>query len=183
MNLLFKPDVKKKSVVCVAVILLLMIGMTIQNNVTTAQASPDDGAAIRFNDKFLDAYITDSGKAWVVGHLGKIIYSDNFGKDWKVQNSGTAKGLFGVYFVSGTKGWIVGELGTILHTEDGGETWSPQVSGTGEQHLMMVEFLDENTGWAVGTRGYMIRTEDGGKNWRRLPFDDDVTILALEMLR
>ena len=56
----------------------ILTGMMIHNMMSVHAASSPDTSAIQFNDRFLDVYMTESGKAWAVGHSGKIIYSDNF---------------------------------------------------------------------------------------------------------
>jgi photosystem II stability/assembly factor-like uncharacterized protein len=160
--------------VFITLISLLMIAITTFSGVMTSEANGAE-SAIRFNDKLLDVHMLESGKAWAVGHVGFIVSSDNFGKDWKVLKSPTPRSLFSVFFVSDTTGWICGELGTLYKTEDGGETWEKEDSGTAEQHLMIIKFINENKGWAVGTRGMVITTDDGGKSWARMPFSEDVT--------
>ena len=72
-------------------------------------------------DKLFDVFLGKAGKAWSVGYGGKIIHSDDCGRNWTRQESGTGKPLFSVFFTDLQKGWIVGELGTILHTTDGGK--------------------------------------------------------------
>ena len=188
MNRLIRKRVMKKFLAGFTVVFLVLLGMTIFNGVMISQAAEKEDevcevpSAIRFTDKFLDACMTESGKVWVVGHVGTIVYSDNFGKDWKKLNSPTERSIFGVDFVTPTMGWICGEVGTLYKTEDGGETWQIQNSGTMENHLLLVRFYDENIGYAMGARGYIVRTDDSGKTWKRLPFDEDLAINDIHIL-
>lgn len=67
-----------------------------------------------------------SGKSvWVAGRPGTIVlYSDNEGRSWKVQRTGTSATVLGMHFVDGKTGWAVGERGTVLLTKDAGLTWT-----------------------------------------------------------
>jgi photosystem II stability/assembly factor-like uncharacterized protein len=55
-----------------------------------------------------------------VGHGGIILHTQNGGRDWEPQNSGTDKDLTSIAFVTPQSGWVLGTDATILHTEDGG---------------------------------------------------------------
>ena len=131
--------------------------------------------ALHYYDKLLDVHMLDTGDAWAVGHVGKLIYSDNFGKDWVSLDAKTVKGLFSVFFVTPEKGWITGEAGLILYTEDGGKTWTTQGEGVTDQPLLKSFFLNESKGWAVGSFGTVLTTNDGGANWRKTAFSKDMS--------
>lgn len=75
---------------------------------------------------------------WVVGKPGTIIFhSPDQGATWKMQKSGQALPLHGVYFLDQLHGWAVGELGTIVATVDGGNTWKTQRQ-TGKRAALML---------------------------------------------
>ena len=106
----------------------------------------------------------DADSGWAVGDKGTILATNDGGKDWQAQVSGTDKELHGVYFADARNGWAVGDGGTILATRDGGESWKVQSSGT-DKVLYSVYFADPHTGWAVGARGTILATRDGGESW------------------
>lgn len=103
-------------------------------------------------------------EGWAVGQLGKIFHTEDGGKGWKEQTSGTNLLLTAVNFIDRLHGWAVGEQGIILHTEDGGIIWKQQQSSL-TYPLFSVKFVDQNTGWAVGHWGTILFTKDGGNQW------------------
>ena len=108
----------------------------------------------------------DGRHVWAVGWYGAIVATDDGGKTWSAQTSGTPASLFSVSFnADGRRGWAVGDNGLILATNDGGKTWSAQVSGT-PASLVSVSFnADGRRGWAVGFDGAIVATSDGGTIW------------------
>ena len=109
----------------------------------------------------------DKNSGWVVGDDGSkglIIHSDNGGKTWKSQMSGTAYGLYDVDFTDANTGWAVGWRGVVLHTVNGGLNWTTQNSGILEW-LEAVDFTDGFNGTAVARGGKIIHTTDGGLTW------------------
>ena len=111
----------------------------------------------------------DKETGYAVGDYGKIIKTENGGKDWVVQNTGNYI-LNDVFFIDQNKGYAVGNFSKILKTEDGGATWFEQESGTNKE-LRSVYFLDETTGYIVGNQGVVLRTENAGQDWTTV--DDD----------
>jgi photosystem II stability/assembly factor-like uncharacterized protein len=97
---------------------------------------------------------------WAVGWNGAIVHTEDGGRNWQVQNSGTQEALFSVFFTLPSSGWVVGEGGTILHTDDGGNNWNPQNSGT-NAYLFSVTFATRESGWAVGTGGTIVHNATG----------------------
>lgn len=66
-------------------------------------------------------------RVWVVGRPGSVVlHSTDQGATWKVQKTGQARALNGVFFRDNTHGWAVGEGGTVVATADGGNTWQVQ---------------------------------------------------------
>ncbi len=106
--------------------------------------------------------------AWVVGSGGTIMRTDDGGKTWVQQASGTTADLLGMSFTDARHGWVSGLAGTILSTRDGGATWNKQSSGTSTP-LYGIHFIDAVHGWAVGLQGTVVTTVDGGKTWVKLP--------------
>jgi len=69
-------------------------------------------------------HMNPSGKAWIVGGNGNILYSTDWGNSWTTQESGVTCVLWEVIFIDDNEGWIVGggvgQPGVILHTTTGG---------------------------------------------------------------
>ena len=130
---------------------------------------------LHYYDELLDVCMLDTGQVWAVGHVGKVIRSENYGKDWEALDANTNKGLFSVWFVTPEKGVIVGEDGLILYTEDGGKTFTPNEEDITSYHLLKLFFLNETKGWAVGAYGTVITTNDGGATWQKTGFKKDIS--------
>jgi len=158
---------------------------------------------------FLSIYFVDVKTGWVVGGLGKILYTHNGGITWKEQHSGPA-GLYlmAVHFADRKRGWAAGRGNIILYTNNGGEKWSLQhgippvslekthyeekgwVSGYGETKrnippLPAIEgiyFSDSVNGWAVGSSGKIFATVDGGLSWTTLDSETDVTLFDVHFV-
>jgi len=106
----------------------------------------------------------DTLKGWTIGSNSTVIHTNDGGKTWALQKSGTSAWLGGLCFVDSLNGWIVGGGGTILHTKDGGGKWESQESGT-NHYLCEVTFRDTLNGWVVGYGERILHTIDGGRNW------------------
>lgn len=110
--------------------------------------------------------VSFSGRAdgWAVGRFGVILYSDDCGKTWKHQRSGTTKALSAVSAADSSHAFAVGNGGIVLATSDRGRTWQPQASGT-MNHLLDVQALSPSDALAVGAFGTLLSTTDGGSMW------------------
>ncbi len=116
-------------------------------------------------------------EGWIAGHFGMIWHTDDGGKSWKIQESGTRKNIVDMYFVDTKNGWAVGYGGLILHTSDG-KRWEKQKSPL-PYFWKSVFFKDKLHGWIVGEMGTVLYTEDGGKNWKVLITGDDLVFHSI----
>jgi hypothetical protein len=98
---------------------------------------------------------------------GMIYYSDNGGKSWIIQASGTSRDLSGINFVDTTQGIIVGARGTILLTDNAGAEWRSTQSGI-DANLITIRYATRDTVYACGAKGTIIRSITGGKTWEKL---------------
>ena len=114
-------------------------------------------------------------QGWACGRWGTVRHTDDGGKSWMRQQSGTDYTLSSISFPDPKNGWAVGDGGTIIHTEDGGKTWVTQTCPV-EYFLMGVHFPTDKKGWAVTEWTNILYTEDGGENWR-VQFKEDDYIL------
>ena len=115
-------------------------------------------------------------------YLSVIVWTNNGGRTWRVQKSGTnlPMTLYGVRFVTTRLGWAVGEfgggngdppLGVVLVTRNGGTKWSVALRGSssasaitawGLSHLAAV---DAHHVWVSGIGGSFLLSADGGAAW------------------
>ena len=114
----------------------------------------------------------DAQTAIAVGVAGTILRTDDGGQTWISQDSGTKRGLNGVFITDTVTATAVGNDGTILRTTDGGATWNSTVSGTATD-LYSILYVDSMNGTAVGgtplfaspATGAILHTTDGGESW------------------
>jgi photosystem II stability/assembly factor-like uncharacterized protein len=105
-------------------------------------------------------------RVWAVGDRGLIVHSEDGGKTWEPQTSGTREQLFSITFhADGQQGWAASLSGTILKTVDGGKTWEPQTNRTQAALFSITFHADGQQGWAAGDGGTILKTMDGGKSW------------------
>ncbi|HWP67491.1 MAG TPA: YCF48-related protein [Candidatus Limnocylindria bacterium] len=128
---------------------------------------------IYVTDRFYDVVAPSKDRAIVVGYGGKILITENGGRNWTVVESGVDQALYSIY-VHGDRAWIAGQDGLILHSTDGGKTWAPQQSNAEftdtdgakkRAYLFAVSGIDEQHLWAVGDRSTLVSTRDGGATW------------------
>jgi hypothetical protein len=102
-----------------------------------------------------------------VADEGKIYRSDDGGRSWVIQLSGTSNDVFGVNFIDTTRGIIVGAKGTILATNDAGHEWHKIKSGV-EANLITVRYATPDTVYACGAQGIIMRSTSSGEHWQQL---------------
>jgi photosystem II stability/assembly factor-like uncharacterized protein len=127
---------------------------------------------------FNDIHFVDAKHGWIVGEKGMIIHTNDGGKTWERQGTGTEGDIKSVYFTNLLNGWAVGDKGLIVATDDGGKHWYLQESGIYSM-LNGVFFSNSKEGWVVGEDADILYTQNGGKTWKRqsvsefpFPFND-----------
>jgi photosystem II stability/assembly factor-like uncharacterized protein len=115
------------------------------------------------NDLF-SAFFPADNDGWVCGRWGSVLHTNDGGKTWVKQESGSDYTLSDIYFTDRMNGWAVGDGGTIIHTSDGGKKWIKQESPV-PYWLMGVQFVSPMKGWIVTERTTILYTEDGGRKW------------------
>lgn len=123
-------------------------------------------------------HFTDGKRGWVIGNKDSereykaiILYTDNGGRDWKIQWKKKAEWMWltELQFIDGKIGWVAGEINEfsgdylLVNTIDGGKTWSERVFKGVDPSQML--FLDKNRGVTLNKNDYMFVTMDGGKTW------------------
>jgi len=92
---------------------------------------------------------------------------------FEMQNSGTNKNLFQIFFTENNTGYIIGEEGTLLKTINGGKKWI-ELAIDNQNDLAGIYFHNPDTGFIIGEHNTFLRTLDGGENWE----DIDIPVMV-----
>ncbi len=119
------------------------------------------------NEGFYNSvFFVDEINGWAVGDSGRIIHSDDGGKNWIYQESGTESSLQDIQFINQYVGWAVGSNNTILKTNNGGQKWVKQeIQSDISKAFMALSFINENIGWIVDNYGGIFHTINSGDSW------------------
>ncbi len=101
---------------------------------------------------------------WAAGEEGVVLFTDDGGDNWTVQDPATAENIFAIEFLDTSLGWAVGASGAIIRTIDGGQDWVPATSGS-LFDIHDVEFISVTEGWVCAEEGTILSTIDGGITW------------------
>ena len=124
---------------------------------------------------FQAVHVNSSGVGYAVGSRGVIYYTEDTGKSWTQQTSGSTAQLLSVHFLDPQVVVVVGWGGTILQTSDGGALWQLLTPVTGDLHGTVI--FDAQIRVAVGTTfywpnnpnptrdGVVLRSDTGGSTW------------------
>ena len=96
---------------------------------------------------------------------------------WYVQNSGTAKDLYSIFFINQNTGWTSGN-NKLLKTSNSGYTWDSVTVGVNSE-IRSVYFENNNTGWVCGTNGVILKTTNSGLNWLNQTFNSLLTFASI----
>ncbi|WP_088328486.1 YCF48-related protein [Lacimicrobium sp. SS2-24] len=147
----------------------------------------------------LTAVFARDDHIWAVGHDAVILYSNDGGNNWQIQNfvPELQKPLMDVLFFDDQHGIAIGAYGLFYRTEDGGQTWNKEahVSLLNEMDVEYLESLkEENMEFyqsemeailphlnrvsvagdrllLAGEAGTLAISEDQGRNWQRMDVD------------
>lgn len=133
------------------------------------------------NGFYHSIHFINENHGWAVGDSGIIIYSEDKGKTWNYQESGTEISLQDVQFINETTGWIVGSNNTILKTNNGGQNWIiKEIQSDISKTFISLCFIDKNIGWIVDNYGGILHTTDSGNTWT---FQDSHTHWAITSIQ
>jgi photosystem II stability/assembly factor-like uncharacterized protein len=99
---------------------------------------------------------------------GQNIYkTTNLGNNWVIQQSPSALGLTGLYFININTGYACGGAHSIIKTTNGGNNWILLNDNFPFYYYTNIYFVNTLTGFITGytDTGYVIKTTDGGQNW------------------
>jgi photosystem II stability/assembly factor-like uncharacterized protein len=143
-------------------------------------------------------YFVDESHGWAVGHDATILYSQDGGENWVIQQflPEKEKPLLDVTFKDSQQGIAIGAYGQLYRTNDGGQNWSfefhdefllpedreyleelkqeDEEAYLDEQSSILAHFnsifKDGRTLYMVGEVGLIAKSSDFAKKW--LPFDE-----------
>ena len=119
---------------------------------------------IYLTDKFYDVKPISADKAIIAGYGGKILLTNDGGRNWEIAQSNTDGAIYNIAMIDATNGWAVGQGGLMLKTTDGGKTWQKVDAGT-QASLFAIFAASPQRLVAVGEKATVISTEDGGATW------------------
>ncbi|HRN25498.1 MAG TPA: YCF48-related protein [Ignavibacteriaceae bacterium] len=120
----------------------------------------------------LKIFYLDSLHCWVAGDSGLIMFSNDQGDNWQIQNLGVSNYISDIFFLDENLGWAVTfELegfdirSRILKTTNGGNYWEKENYRHLNIILTTIFFEDSLNGWIGGQPFDLSYTDDGGLNW------------------
>lgn len=132
---------------------------------------------IEKRDRFYGVAVPVPDAIWAVGNHGKILRSEDYGKNWGAQISGTSDHLQAIAAWDGQRAVAVGNGGTVLVTDDGGTTWRKADLPTSVEgrKLIRVRVYSDGQAWVVGELGTVLVADAFGARWRDASGGGDVT--------
>lgn len=128
-------------------------------------------------DIFYGIAAPGEGVIWAVGQNGKIVRSEDDGRKWGVQASGTSSHLQSIAAWDPLRALAVGNGGAMTITTDGGKTWN--VLDKAAPHGKEQKYIRVRTGangraWVVGELGLVLESLDYGRSWRSIGQKEDL---------
>jgi len=155
---------------------LLYVAFYVKPTVTIPAYTP---TLFGYRDHYYGVAAPDSDQQviWAVGNDGRVIRSDDAGKDWRIQNTPTKHDLQAIAAWDSDSAVVVGDLATVLTTDDAGESWNVvpiEIYEFGDQLLQV--YIDSATGqaWLSGTMGTVMKSDDRGKTWSMVHPQEDL---------
>ncbi|OOQ56474.1 YCF48-related protein [Mucilaginibacter pedocola] len=137
--------------------------------VTNTQAAPNPAACILPYENLAIALrdaVYVGTRIFAVGEQGKILVSEDDGKNWRAIKTGITSDLMRIRFTDNKTGYILASGSLLYKTEDGGENWFPLVSpSTSYPFFTSFHFISSTTGYLFGSGIY--KTTDGGRSWQK----------------
>lgn len=116
------------------------------------------------------------GVLWIAGSNGKVVRSDDAGKQWKLQSVPTKAHLQDIAAWDAKTAVAVGNKGFVAITADSGATWTEVEAPKSQIANKLTRVLARPDGhaWAVGEMGALLQSADFGKTWQRRRDEEDV---------
>lgn len=159
-----------------SLLIILRINIISQNLVWTVYQTP-----VKANLKQI--FVIDSLNIWIAGDSSYILYSNDKGMSWQVQNYNPNFEITDIFFIDKDKGWAIENgsngitvLNNILSTSNGGITWNRKRFRPDDVTLFTICFIDSLKGFIGGDQNMFHYTLDAGENW--LPVQRDTLIFS-----
>lgn len=134
-------------------------GPSLRTSLETITANPEVETTLNI---FNDIFFLSPAVGYCVGSQGRILFTDDGGKNWLTRESGVKTNLISLFVLDKNHIWVGGENGTILYGD--GQHWKLQLADLNAK-IYGIQFWDPNNGFAIaGNR--ILATSDGGANWR-----------------
>lgn len=119
--------------------------------------------------RLYDIAITSEGFGWAVGTDCSILYTENNGTTWQLQETpDTEYPLRSIAYVEGSNGQKAFAGGNIFYrTDNGGETWKQVLTGISLLTILDIDVLSTDI-IIISASGGMARSDDGGDTWTEL---------------
>jgi photosystem II stability/assembly factor-like uncharacterized protein len=170
--------VHKKIIFKIPALLILLSYLLFSLPAFSSDRASRENANLKLHEDLLSVSFPTEREGWACGRWGTILYTEDGGKTWGEQASGTDYTLSSIFFADQKHGWAVGENGTVVSTADGGKTWTKQKTPV-TYFLMRVYFSDKSDGWIVTEKTHILHTQDGGENWAVQFKDDDYVLKSM----
>lgn len=118
--------------------------------------------------KLLSLIVYGNGKAWVVGDMGAIFHSTDYGASWNRVSPAKDIIFNSIDFFDEHIGIAVGEFGTVARTIDSGATWQYLPNFT-DLTLLDVAFSADGRAVIVGQNGTVHVSDNVGESWSQMP--------------
>lgn len=144
----------------------------------TAKAINVAVPAIQARDRYYGAANPAPHTIFLVGSFGKVIRSDDDGKNWTIQPTPTTQDLQDIHAWDADHAVAVGDDGVVLVTDNGGTDWTAINAKQTLQGTKLLRLAERPGGelWVVGEEGLLARSSDHGRNWRRIGAAQEATL-------
>lgn len=113
-----------------------------------------------------------------VGSYGKVLRSEDGGRNWAIQKTPTQAHLQKVVAWDKNTLMAVGDNATVLTTSDAGKSWGTVKAPTYEKgDVFLNAYLEQDSGrvWMVGNMGMVLVSQDKGASWRMTHPPEDIS--------
>lgn len=152
---------------------LLWAGLFIKPQSAGSTVTP---SVLERRDFFYGVAVPSPGLLWLAGSNGKIVRSEDGGRQWQLQASQTKASFQDIAAWDARNAVAVGNKGVVATTADGGLHWkqvdAPKSSVANK--LTRVVTLAQGQAWAVGEMGALLYSGDFGTTWQRKRAEEDV---------
>tara|TARA_R110000744_G_scaffold327963_2_gene433664 strand:- start:303 stop:1049 length:747 start_codon:yes stop_codon:yes gene_type:complete len=134
---------------------------------------------------------TIGDEIWIATTMGRILYSSDIGKNWKVfqtpiKNKEPTEGIYSIAFYNENIGVVIGgdytnpdnAIANKAITKDGGKTWHLLADGNKPAYKSCIQFVPRTNGHGIVAVGFngISYSSDMGVNWKELSKESFYTL-------